>query len=655
MNPDLKHTLDLALQHLQAGHLDAAQDCCLKVHRKNAHLPEALHLLGIIALQKGHAEEAIRWIRRSLAKNPTLPEAHNNLGNALKAFGQLDEAVVSYHQALTLRPDYANAHNNLAATLLEQGAYQKAVDHFTKALALIGPHPQIINNLGNAFQKLEQWDTAITHYQQALHLVPAFPEALNNLGQALVNQGRIDEGLEKLAQAVQIKPDYVDALINLGAALKENGQKDEAIRILRRALDVQPDHIHVCYNLGTILLELGRMDEATDCYNQVLERDPNHLLAWNNLGVTHQKQNRLDAAINAFNQVLSLQPDFYQAINNLGVTDFKKGQFREAIEKFLRVETMAPDYPDAYYNEGMVRLALGEFQRGWMCCEWRLKMDSFRIRSDVKLLTDPNAAQGHHVLIHCEQGIGDSIQFVRYAAMVKQLGATVVVFCPEPLETVFKTITGIDHLSSHPDDLPACTHVIPTLSLPWLFKTDANTIPAPIPYLFADPARIAKMRSQLPDITGFKVGLVWRGNPKHTNDNNRSIKAAVISRLLDGINCHFINLQLELNAQEQTLFAGKANWWNVSDAISDFADTAALVEQLDLVITVDTAVAHLAGAMGRETWVLLPAVADWRWLQHRSDSPWYPSMRLFRQPASGDWPSVVATVKAALTVRCQPE
>ncbi|MBF0147820.1 MAG: tetratricopeptide repeat protein [Magnetococcales bacterium] len=686
----LPHLLNQARQHFQAGHLDEAGHGCLEILAVDQKNHEALHLLGVIAHQRGRHDEAAFLIRRAIDEGEKSPESHNNLGNALKAMGKLDEAVARYRHALTLRPDYANAHNNLGTALQEQGKPREAIEHFQKALSLLGPMPQVLNNIGNAFQDLSQWDEAVHYYRQALTLLPRFPEALNNLGRALVHQGKVEEGLERLAEAVEIKPDYVDALVNLGRAMSDNGQKDDAVMMFRRALDVEPTHEVACHSLGSVFQELGRLDESMASYHRALELNPNHhealtnlgvalldrgeldeavthferaiavlptyVLAWNNLGVARQNQNRMEESAACYERALALKPDYYEALNNLGVARYKQNRLMEAIELFMKVQEMAPEYPDAYYNEGMARLAIGDFQRGWQHCEWRLKMRAYQIAGHSQPIMDQAMAKGRQILLHCEQGMGDSIQMIRYAAMIKEMGATVVVFCPKALTRLFATVKGIDFLSDDPELIPPCDHRIPILSLPLFCQTHhPDRVPTPIPYLFANPDRVAVMRDQFKDAKGLKVGLVWRGNPGHSNDRNRSLDVTLMSRLLEIQGCRFVNLQLGLTEREQAVFAGRTHWMDMSAMLSDFADTAAVVTQLDLVITVDTSVAHLTGALGRPAWVLLPKVADWRWLQERDDSPWYPTLRLFRQPDFGDWETVMTQVAQKLAQSARGE
>ncbi|MBF0423832.1 MAG: glycosyltransferase family protein, partial [Magnetococcales bacterium] len=361
-----------------------------------------------------------------------------------------------------------------------------------------------------------------------------------------------------------------------------------------------------------------------------------------------QNQNNIEASAQCYLKALAIKPDYYEALNNLGVSLYKGGQLQEAIEKFMEVQEKAPDYPDAYYNEGMARLARGEFDRGWRHSEWRLKMPSFKIKGEAVPLTDQSLARGRTILLHCEQGLGDSIQFIRYAALVRELGARVVVFCPTPLVGLFGSVAGIDHLTDDVEQVPPCDHRVPTLSLPLLFNTDLETIPAPIPYIFPDPKLRQAMGERLAHCQGLKVGLVWHGNPGHSNDANRSMEPIWMSSLLQVEGVHFVNLQLGVSFVDQILFAGRPNWLDISHELSTCSETAALVSHLDLVISVDTAVAHLAGALGRPVWILLPFVADWRWLQQRSDSPWYPNARLFRQTQRGDWATMMSTVREKL-------
>ncbi|MBF0140382.1 MAG: tetratricopeptide repeat protein [Magnetococcales bacterium] len=677
-------TLDRAISHMQAGRLHEAGHCCLEVLGTQPNHPRALHLLGIVAHQSGRHDDAVTLLQLAIANQGDVPEAHNNLGNAYKALGRLEEAQLSYDRALELKPDYANARNNLGTVLQALGRHGDAIVHFEQALAQLGPVPPILYNLGNAYLELGRSDEAITNYRHALRLAPQFPDALTNLGRALASQGKTDEAMEQMAMALKIKPDHVDALVNLGLALSDSGERDEAIRHFRAALDHQPDHVVANHGLGVALQKLNRLEEAAECYRRTLELDPKHYtamnnlgvalleqkqldqaalwfekaiatapvhdsaLAWNNLGVARQNQNSIEESARCYRQALSINPNYHEALNNLGVSFHKKGQFYEAIEKFMKVQEMAPDYPDAYYNEGMARLAVGEFKRGWLQSEWRLQMETYKLKGHSEPLTDKALARGRTILIHCEQGLGDSIQFIRYAVMVQELGAKVIVFAPTVLVRLFGSVMGIDLVTDDVGKVPVCDHRIPTLSLPYVFETELANIPAMIPYIFADVERSRILGERLRECAGLKVGVVWRGNPGHSNDRNRSMEAMMMASLLKVAGVSLVNLQLGVSYIENILFAGRANWLDITSELLDFADTAALVTHLDLVITVDTSVAHLAGALGRPVWVLLPFVADWRWMVGREDSPWYPSMRLFRQPTMGDWATMMLGVREKL-------
>ena len=430
--------------------------------------------------------------------------------------------------------------------------------------------------------------------------------------------------------------------------LRDQGKLDEAVACYRRALELKPDYAEAHNNLGTAFKDQGKLDEAVACYRRALELKPDFAEAHNNLGIALKDQGKLDEAVACYRRALELKPDYAEAHNNLGNALKDQGKLDEAVACYRRALELKPDFAEAHGNQSLLSLLTGDFQRGWAEYEWRWKTKQCQRRDFSQPLWDGQPLEGRTILLHAEQGLGDAIQFVRYAALVKQRGGAVIVECPKPLLSLLASCAGIDRLVGRGDDLPPFDVHAPLLSLPGIFHTSLETIPADVPYLFADPGLVEHWREELGGIAGFKIGIAWRGNPEHRNDRARSIPLSCFEPLagLPGVRL--------LACKKGRAWSSCKSWpdrfpiTELGSRLDDFMDTAAVLMNLDLVITCDTAVAHLAGALGVPVWVALPFVPDWRWLLDRSDSPWYPTMRLFRQKKPGDWAGVFEEIKAEL-------
>jgi len=591
----------LAVQHFQSGRLAEAEALYRQILAVEPRHAEALHHLGVIAHEVGKNDVAVGLIRQALALKPNYPDARYDLGIALKDQRQLDEAITAYREAVTLKPEFPEAHNNLGIALMEKGDLDAAIAAYRQAIALKPDYSEAYNNLGNALQDKRQLDEAIAAFHQALALRPNYPEASYNLGNALRDQGQLDEAVAAYREAIVRKPDLSEAHSNLGTALQDKGQLAEAIAAYRQAIALKPNLPEAHSNLGDALRLAGQPDEA----------------------------------IAAYRQAIAL--------------------------KF--------DYPETHSYLALALLGQGDFLRGWEEYEWRLKLKE--VVCLQQNFTQPrwegSPFEGRTLLLHAEQGIGDAIQFIRYVPLVVQRGGKIILECQPELVRLFRRMAPDLPVLAKGQTLPAFDVHCPLLSLPRLFSTDLGNIPRTVPYLHADAAaaviwreRIAGLGSSLrpsglpqsrdPSGPDLKVGLVWAGNPAHKNDRNRSLKPANLARLADVPGVRFISLQKDAATAEARTAPAGMELIDVAEELKDFDDTAAVLANLDLIIAVDTAVVHLAGAMGRPVWTLLPYAPDWRWLRERGDSPWYPTMRLFRQPSIGDWDSVIAKVREQLQV-----
>ncbi|HSY26541.1 MAG TPA: tetratricopeptide repeat protein, partial [Burkholderiaceae bacterium] len=523
-----------------------------------------------------------------------------------------------------------------------------------RAIALRPSYPDAHNNLGNLLKDTNRLPEAELAYRYALELNPHYADAYNNLGTLLKETDRFSEAEAVYSRALQLKPDYVHAHINLGTLFKETERLSEAEMAYRYAIALNPESVDAYNNLGNLLQETNRLAEAESAYRHTIAIKPDFPQAYNNLGNLLRNSNRLPEAEAAYRHALELNPQYADAHNNLGIALKDSGQFEAALASCCRALEIAPDNPEAHLNYAFQLLQAGELTQGWQEYEYRWKLKRNKSWRDFvqPLWLGDVGVVGKTIFLHAEQGFGDTLQFVRYASLLAARGAIVYLGVPPALKTLAATCSGVATVFTSGDALPPFDYHCPLMSLPLAFHTDLETIPCEVPYLTAPPCGIAAWQEKLGDKTAMRVGLVWAGNPRkhlpsvHAVDRQRSIAFDQLSSLLEVPGIQFFSLQLgdeaasQLNRYPQVI--------DFTTEIQDFQDTAALIANLDLVIGVDTAVAHLAGAIGKPVWMLNRYNTCWRWLMEREDSPWYPSMRIFRQSSLGDWVSVIANVKRAL-------
>jgi Tfp pilus assembly protein PilF len=637
----------MAWQYYHTGQWQQAEQLFRQILQADANQVEALHLLGVIAFQTGRINLAVDYLHAAVRLKPDFAEAHNNLGVALQKQGKWADAALAYQQALRMRPDAAELHHDLGIVLQQQGRLAEATVCLEKALHLRQDYVEAHINLGNALQQQGKLAEAVASYQRALQLKPDCPGAHLNLGVALQAQGKPAEALASYQQALQRDPNSAEAHNNLGNLLREQGKLAEAVVTCQQALRLRPDYAEAHNNLGIALEKQGKLVEAEASYRQALRLLPDFAEAHNNLGNVLQTQGKLTEAVASYQQALRHRPDYPEAHRNLGLTLRDEGQLEEAMISLECALRLKPDFADAHHSRSQLWLLQGDFEQGWPEYEWRWQIQELRNAPSSRRPEprwDGSALDGKTILLHVEQGVGDTLQFIRYASVVKERGATVVVECPSALMGVLAGCPGIDRLVRQGGPLPACDVQAALLSLPGLCGTTLATIPAKVPYLIADRARVAHWQEGLAGLSGFKVGICWQGNPGHQQDAQRSVLLSRLAPMAKIPGLRLVSLQ-KGPGQEQ--WTARPRSWPVVDLPDQrqelsqaWEDTAALICALDLVITVDTAVAHLAGALAMPVWVPLPFSPDWRWLLGRENSPWYPTMRLFRQPQRGNWDEV---------------
>jgi tetratricopeptide (TPR) repeat protein len=593
--------------------------------------------------------EALLSFDRALAVKADHVGALCSRGNALHELKRFEEALASYDRALAVRPGYAEALYNRGNALHDIKRFEEALASYDRAVASRPDHAEAFSNRGITLHELKRFDEALASYDRALALRPNHAAALNNRGNVLHELKRFEEAVASYDRALAVRPDHAEALCNRGATLHELKRFEEALASYEQALAVRPNHAGALYNRGNTLRQLSRFDEALASYDRALALRPDHVEALNNRATALQHLNRFAEAVASYDRVLALKPDYVEAYSNRGKALHQLNRHDEALASYAKALALRPDHATAHWNEGLARLVCGDFERGWPAYEWRWKMPAMspaRNFSQPLWKGDADLA-GKTVLLHAEQGFGDTIQFCRYVPMVAARGARVVLEVPPPLKPLLESLAGVQQVIARSEPLPQFDCHCALLSLPLAFDTRLETVPAAVPYLAAPPDRAALWARRLGPKAGPRVGIAWAGRPTNWNDRNRSIDvAALLGLAIPGIT--LVSLQKQLRTSDRELLAAQPHIRRLGEELADFADTAAVIAQLDLVISVDTAVAHLAGALGKPVFILLPYAPDWRWLLERTDSPWYPTARLFRQPRPGDWDSLIAEVRVAL-------
>jgi len=588
-------TMTQAIQAYRAGNLPIAEQACQSVVERQPDCQPALHLLGAITYQTGRPEQAIAHYQTILALNPGHFEAHANLAIALQAQDDVPMAVHHFQQALMLNPNHAVLQFNLGNLLVKQQDLEGAIAYFRRAIAL--------------------------------------------------------------------QPDYVAAYENLGSALQDWGELTAALTALQQALRLQPDSAAIHFKLGDLLEALNQVSEAAYHYRQALTLNPNLALAHNHLALALRRLHQPETAIAHLRQAIALQPDDSRTHNNLGVLLQEQNFLSEAIAQCEQAIALDATNASAHLNLGLAVLCAGDFRRGFAEHEWRFQVEGQPLPSNLGTAWNGSDLQGRSLLVLMEQGFGDAIQFCRYVPLLAQCGGRIVVVCRPELVRLFSTVTGIDALIRHGDPIPPVDVYAFSMSLPHLLGDRLEAaVPNQVPYLVApeDEGFLPEaLRLRSPEL---KIGLVWAsGLPKaQTNPRryelqiqshqNRSVPLPWLLRALTvRSDIRLFSLQVGAQAADMAQFSVERQLQDLSGYLKDFADTAVAIAQLDLVISVDTAVAHLVGAMGKPIWVLLPYYADWRWMLERDDTPWYPTMRLFRQAQPENWHSALRSVTQALT------
>ena len=609
---DVVHALAQALELHQQGRLFEAEQHYSAILAANPGQADALHYLGLIRFANGRFVEALQSIAAAMRTRAPTADIFLNHGIVLNALKRHAEALESFDRAIELDSKFPAAHNNRAVVLTTVGRNEEALESYQKALAITPNDPGLLFNRANILKDLGRFESALASYNRAIVLRPGYPEAFCNRGVVLHELKRYDEALASYDRALALRPDIAEAHSNRGNVLRELKRYDEALASYDRALALRPDYAEAHSNRGATLHELKRYHEALACHDLAL----------------------------------ALQPDYADALSNRGAALSELKRINEALADYDRAIALKPDFPEPHWNTASLRLLTGDFGRGWAEYEWRWKKESmarFMRNFSQPLWLGGDDIAGKTILLHSEQGFGDTIQFCRYVPLAAARGARVILEVERPLQRLMATLAGAAQVVTKASHLPDFDLQCPLLSLPLAFQTELGTIPWSGPYLRPQSPELAAWNVRLGEKRRPRIGLAWSGKPAHERDALRSISLSALLPLLD-VDATFVSLQKDVRPADAAVLDQRSDVLHFGSALNDFSDTAALISKLDLVISVDTSIVHLAGALGSPVWVLLPYIPDWRWLLDRDSTPWYPSARLFRQDDTRKWDSVISRV-----------
>ncbi|VBB14375.1 tetratricopeptide repeat protein [Burkholderia stabilis] len=647
--PDVRALSDLGAIAGERGRTDEALAHFAAALRASPDDVQTLVRRGNTLTNLRRHDDALASFDRALAVSPLVLDALCNRGGALRALGRFDEALDTYDRALMVDPHSFESWFNRGLVLREMRRAADALHCFDRANAIRPGVAAIVAERGRTLADLDRLNEALAAFDEAIAADPARLDALCDSAAVLERLGRADEALARCDRVLAHDPADARALASRGNALLQLERHDEALDSYARALAIEPRSADTLCNRGTALRHLQRFDAALASYDDALALDSRFAEAWTNRSRVLQDLHRYDEAFASLDRALALRPDHAASWLARGNLFADRAQAADAFAAYDRALALQPDWAGAHCARASLHLMEGDFARGWHGYEWRLRDPQFA--RYARSFTQPawrgdEPLDGRTILIHAEPDFDDTLQFCRYVPHVAARGARVVLEVPPSLHTLMASLAGTAHVISRGAPLPAFDCHVPLPSLPYAFRTETDTIPRDAAYLHADPQRTREWDTLLGERRRPRIGLAWAGDPAQRHDAGRSIDFARLTPLFD-LDVDWISLQKPVHEHDDTRLADTPVR-RVDDELGDFADMAALIGALDLVIAADSAVAHLAGALGARVWVLLPDPPAWRWMRTRGDSPWYPSARLFRQPAPGDWADAIGAVRAAL-------
>jgi tetratricopeptide (TPR) repeat protein len=615
----IQDLLHQALADHRAGRFAEAQRGYRAVLDAEPDQADALHLLGVLHSQQSQHDQAIELIRKAIEVRGGMPEQWINLARALAAAGRAAELPEAYTQACAEVPPRADLHFNFGMLFRDSGQIEHAIRALRRAALMAAERFEIWGTLAELLLSTGQADDAIAAIREAIRCAPHHPGPHLGLATALLMKNEPESAAQSLQRALALDPRNATAMRLMAVVESQRGHLGQAIAWARQGIAIDPSIPELHCTLGSTLIQLGENE----------------------------------AAIGSLREAIRLRPAYREALHDLGFAQLRAGHPDEAITTYRQAIAAYPDWPLAHHALGHALLLLGNFREGLPEYEWRYKAPELGLvcQAFAQPMWSGEPLDGRTILVHAEQGLGDTIMFARYLPLVQRRGARVILQCQPELKRVLETLSEDIQVIPRDQPLPPFDLHCPLLSLPRFFQTDLQTIPANVPYLFADAELTRQWRDRMPrPIEGGKsVGIIWAGGPKLREDpaRRRSVPLAAMLPILRVPGIHFFSLQTGEDAKDVRQLPPDVTLHTLGP-LNDFSDTAAVMQNLDLIVTVDTAAAHLAGALGRPAWLLLPPLPDWRWLLAREDSPWYPTLRLFRAPRPGAWDEPIARIAAAL-------
>lgn len=679
----LQDKLQQAVQLHQSGDRDQAKALYEEVLAFDSNNVDAIHLLGVMDMQAGENEKALERLEQAAKLNPTAVNILSNLGTAQRRLGQHSAAVVTYQRAISIDKNHAESYHNLGVALKKMSRVEDALKCFRKAVELRPGYSEAIRNIAQLEMQGNDWQGALSTTQDAAQKDPgdrakqlrlaecsmkalqyaeaikAFDAvlamdskditALNGKGLALKSLGKLPEAEATLKRALEVDPTSFPAICNLGTVLQGLKKFDKAIERYREALGINPNSAEAHNNLGGALKEKGQIEEAKKHCRRALELKPELASAHCNLAAVLQLEGEFEQAIELYEQALSFRGDLPEGLLGLGSVYAQLGRFADARKCYSRVLFFHPKNVEAKLYRGIVGLLGEDFDNAFADYEARWELPENKKRVIQVPRWDGGDLKGQSILLHAEQGLGDTLQFIRYAKLVQQRGGKVIVECQKALIPLLAQLDCVDQLVPQGSTLPSFSRYCPLLSLPGVFATDYPSIPNEVPYLQADPGLVDEWGNRLESMPGIKVGIAWQGNPDFKQDKLRSIPLSFFAPIIETEGVTAVSLQKGFGSEQIESLPCKSSlhtFENLDDEEGAFMDTAAILGHLDLFITSDSAIAHLAGALGVPTWLILPFAPDWRWHLNRDSTAWYPTVKLYRQTEFKNWTEVFEQISA---------
>jgi len=631
------------------GQISATIELAERMRLEYPHAFFLWNILGAGYLRLGNLEPAINSFRKACEVNPQFCDGYNNLGVALKAQNKLEEALQAFKRALSINPKYAEPLNNIGNVLRSLERQEEARNAYEKAVQLKPNFAEAFNNLGVVHLEMGNSIDAIKAFEKALNLRPDYVEALQNIGNAFVDAKKHERAISTFQKLTSLRPGDGDLYFKLGSLFAEKEEYNSAIEAFKAAILHNPNHDGALNNLGNALAKLGQLDDALIHFERAIELKPDESSFFFNKGKALESQNRHIDAIAAYKTAISLRPDYAEAYVNLGNALINEGDDIDGLKAYDKSYEIDSGNVEPLWNKSLVLLRQGDFENGWRLYETRWDNPKFGERkpdTDMPYWLGDFDISGKSILLFSEQGLGDSIQFSRFARDVARLGAKVTLAVQKPLKNLLGQIEGVSEVIAYTDALPRCDCMCSLMSLPLALQLNVNNLDLAAPYLVAESKRIDTVKARLGATDKPRIGLAWSGSLLNENDHNRSISLSdMVQHLPQDID--FYCLQKDIRPDDQKILAASPAIKTAADldkeqGFFDFDDTAALCSLMDRVVSVDTSLAHLAGALGVPTTVMLPSLADFRWLKDRSDSPWYGCMELVRRTRTDkSWDRVI--------------